>query len=628
MILLQVNNITKSFGADVILSNIKMEVQTGDRLALVGRNGAGKSTLLKIITGEMSYDSGTISKPKNISLGYLAQDTGLMSENTIWTEMMTIFESVREMENNLRKLEQDMANPELFEKAMKDYDRLQERFREIGGFQVESDIRSVLHGLQFFESDYTKKISDLSGGQRTRLALGKLLLTKPDILVLDEPTNHLDIATLTWLENYLSNYNGAVIIVSHDRYFLDKISTHVVEISRNLARRYVGNYSRYLEQKAADYEHDMKLFEKQQDEISKLKDFIQRNIVRASTSGQAKSRRKMLEKMDVLDKPNGDEKSVNFQFEATLRSGNEVLNATDLAIGYDDDSIVSENINFRITRGDSIALIGPNGVGKSTLLKTIASQLPLIFGELKLGASLEIAYYDQEHAILDSRKTVQAEIWDDYPGMLEKEVRGILGNFLFSGDDVLKTISLLSGGERARVALAKLYLKKANFLILDEPTNHLDLDSKMVLENALIDFPGTILFVSHDRYFINRMASRIFELSPDGCKVFDGNYDEFVEKNSQRDIVVDDPADEVSSGKNQYLENKEQQKVIRQKKKRLEELEGLIATSEERIEFLKASQLTPEVYEYHDKSVAVQTEIEELEIALESYYEEWSELQE
>ena len=637
MILLQVNQVTKYFGAEPILQKIKMEVQTHDRVALVGRNGAGKSTLLKIITGEISFDEGDIMKPKDVTIGYLAQSTGLNSTNSIWDEMISIFSEVQKMEVEIRSLEKRMSDPLVyqneseFERTTREYDRLQTEFTERGGFKIESDVRSILTGLQFGESDWGREVNSLSGGQKTRLSLGKLLLTKPNILILDEPTNHLDIATLTWLENYLSGYDGAVLVVSHDRYFLDKIATHVVELSRTNARRYKGNYSSYLEQRAAEFEYEMKMYEKQQDEITKLKDFIQKNIVRASTTKQAQSRRKSLEKMNVIDRPNGDEKSAHFRFETNKQSGGEILKANDVSIGYEGKTI-STGINFRITRGESIALIGPNGIGKSTLLKTIIDQLPLLDGHFKFGANIEIGYYDQEQAKLNSRKRVLDELWDDYPTTPEKEIRTLLGNFLFSGDDVLKPVSLLSGGEKARLALAKLHMQKANFLILDEPTNHLDLDSKMVLENALIDFPGTILFVSHDRYFINRITDKVFELDGSACKEYLGDYDYYLWKKNEEieqfSISSHQASQSDSTDKLSYTESKEAHKLERQKQRRLEELERLISVGEEKITQLKDAQFKPEVYESTQKSREVQEDLLGVGKQLELDYDEWTRLQE
>ena len=597
MILLQVNQLCKYYGADIILSNIKLEVQTRDRIALVGRNGAGKSTLLKIISGNLSYDSGDIIKPKDVKIGYLAQDTGLESTLSIWEEMLSVFEELRKQEQALRKLEQEMSNPSLvenpiqYEKVLKEYDELQVQFKENGGYQFEADIRSVLHGLNFHSFDYNTKISSLSGGQKTRLALGKLLLSKPDILILDEPTNHLDIDTLSWLEQYLQSYDGAILIVSHDRYFLDEVVNQVYEISRHQIMKFPGNYSFYLDKKAENYERDMKLFEKQQDEVAKLQDFIQRNLARASTTKRAQSRRKQLDRMELMDRPLGDESSATFRFDIEKQSGNEVLNIHSLSIGYEKDAAVSTNINLRVTRGESIALVGPNGVGKSTLLKTIVEKLPALDGELQIGTNVFIGYYDQQQADLTSNKTVLKELWDEYPFKNEKDIRTVLGNFLFSGDDVLKIVSSLSGGEKARLALAKLMLQKANFLILDEPTNHLDLDSKEILENALIDYPGTILFVSHDRYFINRIASKVIELNLEGVTDYLGDYDYYVEKkleqeelkalqqNEQQSSVQSNPSEKTS-----YQQDKEAKKLERQRQRRIEQIESQIEELEQAVD--------------------------------------------
>ncbi|MFF2501545.1 ABC-F family ATP-binding cassette domain-containing protein [Peribacillus sp. NPDC058075] len=639
MILLQINQLSKYYGAELILSNMKLEVQNKDRIALVGRNGAGKSTLLKIIAGQLSHDGGEIIKPKGVTIGYMAQDTGLESELTIWDEMLTVFTDLIEQEKELRRLEADMARPDIFEnetiyqKVLNEYDTLMVAFKEKGGYQYEADIRSVLHGLQFADFDYSTPISTLSGGQKTRLALGKLLLRKPDILILDEPTNHLDIETLSWLEQYLQSYQGAVLIVSHDRYFLDKVVNLVYEISRNNMKKYHGNYSSYLEGKAEDYERDMKLFEKQQGEIEKLRDFVQRNITRASTTKRAQSRRKQLEKMDVLDKPQGDEKSANFSFQIERQSGNEVLHLQDLAIGYDGET-VSKNINSRMTKGESIALVGPNGVGKSTLLKTIISKLPALSGEFRFGTNVEVSYYDQEQANLVSNKRVLNELWDDYPLKPEKDIRTVLGNFLFSGDDVLKTVSTLSGGEKARLALAKMMMEKGNFLILDEPTNHLDLDSKLVLENALIDYPGTILFVSHDRYFINRIATKVIELSKDGNEEFLGDYDYYLaKKQEQAEIQALEQQDQAKTldaavEKTNYKIDKEAKKAERQRKRRIEEIEAAMELLEIEISEYNDLLCDPNVFQDHEKVMEVQTKLDIAQESLDQLLEEWTELEE
>jgi ATP-binding cassette, subfamily F, member 3 len=645
MILLQVNQLTKYYGADLILHNIKLEIQTRDRIALVGRNGSGKSTLLKIIAGELNYDSGEIIKPKDVTIGFLDQHTGLDTDNSIWEEMMNVFQDLKDMEKQLRYLEQQMSKEDVYQNEMKynkilsEYDYLQNEFKEKGGYQYEADIRSVLHGLNFADYSYDTKISTLSGGQKTRLALGKLLLSKPDILILDEPTNHLDIETLTWLEQYLQTFNGAILIVSHDRYFLDKVVNQVYECANNTLTRYIGNYSKYLEQKAANFEREMKMYEKQQEEIARIKEFIARNIVRASTTKRAQSRRKMLEKMEIMDRPSIDDKSVSFSFQIERQSGNEVLNVSDLSIGYN-SNILSSNIHFRVTRGDSIALLGPNGVGKSTLLKTLVGKLTAIHGSIQFGTNVNIAYYDQEQADLTSNKSVLNELWDEYPMKTEKEIRTVLGNFLFSGDDVLKPVSTLSGGEKARLSLAKLMLLNANLLILDEPTNHLDLDSKEILENALVDYPGTILFVSHDRYFINRIATKVFELTKDGITEYLGDYDYYVEKKeemlelkkltedeNQKNVNKSPKEVEKLDNKSRYELEKELKKRARQRQRRIEEIQNRIETLEEMINEKEQLFINPEIYTDHTKVANLNEEISQAKKEMEDLLEEWAELE-
>lgn len=638
MILLQVQQLSKYYGAELIFSNIKLEVQTGDRIALVGRNGAGKSTLLKIIAGQLSHEEGAIMKPRSVTIGYLAQDTGLESDLSIWDEMNSVFDNLREMEQKLRELEAEMANPDVYsdaknyEQIMTAYDQLQNKFKEAGGYQYEADLRSILHGFRFHDYDYGTRISTLSGGQKTRLALAKLLLTKPDILILDEPTNHLDIETLSWLEQYLQSYTGAILIVSHDRYFLDKTVNQVYEMSRHKIRKYTGNYSRYLLQKAEQFEREMKQFEKQQEEAAKLEEFIQRNIARASTTKRAQSRRKQLDRMEMMARPDGDEKPPGMLFDINRQSGTEVLHIDQVSIGYNAETIGSD-LSFSITRNDSIALVGPNGAGKSTLLKSITGALPLISGHIRYGAGVEIGYYDQEQSHLNRSKTVLAELWDDYPGTPEKEIRSILGTFLFSGDDVLKPVSALSGGEKARLALAKLTMQKANFLVLDEPTNHLDLDSKEVLENALIDFPGTLLFVSHDRYFINRVATKVIELDKDGVTVYLGDYDYYVEKKNELAELALLELENVTISKakpaaaSSYKTDKEQRKKERQKARRIEEIEKEISVHEEKITEVEELLCLPEVYENHEKSLELQQQLDQANKLIELLMEEWEQLQ-
>jgi ATP-binding cassette, subfamily F, member 3 len=632
MIILQVNQLTKYYGADLILSNIKLEIQAKDRTALVGRNGAGKSTLLKIIAGQLSYDSGEIIKPKDITIGYLAQDTGLESHLSIYEEMLTVFEPLRKLEQQLREIELKMSNPETFsESLLKEYDQLQIEFKEKGGYQYEADTRSILSGLGFGDFDFSTPVSSLSGGQKTRLALGKLLLSKPDLLILDEPTNHLDIETLSWLEQFLQSYPGAILIVSHDRYFLDKVVTQVYEVSRTTITKYKGNYSDYLQQKAENYERELKRYEKQQEEVAKLKDFIQRNIARASTTKRAQSRRKQLEKMTLMEKPHGDEKTASISFEIERQSGNDVLKVNHVTLGYDPNEPIVKNINFSITRGESIALVGPNGIGKSTLLKAIVQKIKPLSGNIEYGSNVTIGYYDQEQAELSSNKRVLNELWDDYPTKTEKEIRTILGNFLFSGDDVLKTVSTLSGGEKARLALAKLMLQKANFLILDEPTNHLDLDSKEVLENALIDYPGTILFVSHDRYFINRIATKVLELSKDGVTEYLGDYDYYVNKKEEMQELQQlkkqqESKEESNHSKSSYELEKEAKKLERQRKRRIQEIEDEIALLESKISENEEILCDPSIYQDHEKVQAINEEINKDKALLEELMNEWEAL--
>ncbi|PFD70922.1 ABC transporter ATP-binding protein [Bacillus cereus] len=638
LILLQVNALSKLYGAETILANIKLEVQTKDRIALVGRNGAGKSTLLKIIAGELSHDGGEIIKPKDVSIGYLAQNTGLETSLTIWDEMLTVFTHLQQMETKLRRLEQEMGKEENFsteatyERLLADYDQLQLDYKDQGGYQYEADIRSILSGLGFPVETHQTTISTLSGGQKTRLALGKLLLTKPDLLILDEPTNHLDIETLTWLEQYLQGYPGAILIVSHDRYFLDKLVTQVYEISNKESRRFIGNYSKYLDLKSALYEQEMKRYEKQQDEIAKLEDFVQKNIARASTTKRAQSRRKQLDRMELLTRPLGDSKSASFHFDIEKQSGNDVLQVKDATIGYNEDPII-EHVTMRLTRGDSVALVGPNGIGKSTLLKSLVNKLPLLNGDVSFGSNVSVGYYDQEQANLTSSKRVLNELWDEYPLQPEKEIRTILGNFLFTGDDVLKPVSSLSGGQKARLALAKLMMQKSNLLILDEPTNHLDLNSKEILENALIDYPGTLLFVSHDRYFINRVTTTVVELSTEGAQEYLGDYDYYVAKKNEMieraELEQEDEAPvqkTVAQEKLNYLEEKERKKLERQRTRKIEELEQNIVAFEEEIATLEDQLCLPEIYADYEKASEITTKKQTLQEQLDACMAEWEKL--
>ncbi|WFM81082.1 ABC-F family ATP-binding cassette domain-containing protein [Streptococcus ruminicola] len=635
MIILQGNKIERSFSGDVLFDNINIQVDEKDRIALVGRNGAGKSTLLKILVGEEAPTSGEINTKRDLSLSYLAQDSRFESENTIFDEMLHVFDDVRSMESRLRKMEMQMAEltGDAFDKLMSDYDRLSEEFRVKGGFTYEAEIKAILNGFKFDESMWQMKISELSGGQNTRLALAKMLLEKPELLVLDEPTNHLDIETIAWLENYLVNYQGALIIVSHDRYFLDKVATVTLDLTKHSLDRYVGNYSKFMDLKAEKLALEAKNYEKQAKEIAKLEDFVQRNLVRASTTKRAQARRKQLEKMERLDKPSAGQKSANMTFHADKVSGNVVLTVTDAAIGYD-DQILSEPINIDVKKFDAIAIVGPNGIGKSTLIKSIVGQIPFIKGTSTYGANVEVGYYDQTQSNLTRTNTVLDELWNDFSTTPEVEIRNRLGAFLFSGDDVKKSVSMLSGGERARLLLAKLSMQNNNFLILDEPTNHLDIDSKEVLEDALIDFDGTLLFVSHDRYFINRVATKVLEISEEGSTLYLGDYDYYLEKKAELEELArmkEEEAQEKTTvvvekaPANDYQAQKANQKELRKLTRRITEIENQLEEIEAREEEINQAMLaTNEASELID----LQKELDELTEKQETLMLEWEELSE
>lgn len=649
--LLQATNITKLYGVTPILEGINLQVLERERIGLVGVNGAGKSTLLKILAGEMSHDGGQIFKAKETTIGYLAQNSGLTSDKSIWDEMLLVFAPLIEAEAELRRMEEQIADPKAdhadrsYQDLLDKYARQSDWFKDQGGYEMETRIRSVLHGMGFGSFPPDTLISTLSGGQKTRLALARILLQAPDLLMLDEPTNHLDIETLTWLEDYLRGYSGALLVVSHDRYFLDRLVTAIVEIERRQSKRYTGNYSRYAELKAAEYESAMKQYEKQQDEIARMEEFIQRNIVRASTTKRAQSRRKALDRMDVLDKPMGDLKKAHFSFEAEIMSGREVLQVDSLAYGFGEGSPLFSNVSFDLRRGETAALIGPNGIGKSTLLKILIGELKQTAGQINWGTKIRIGYYDQEQTNLNSSNTVLEELWSAYPSVEEARIRTILGNFLFSGDDVQKRVSALSGGEKARVALAKLMLQKANVLILDEPTNHLDLYSKEVLESALLDYEGTLLFISHDRYFLNKMAERIIELHPEGANPYLGNYDDYVEKKLELEELAaeraalaaarkstaakaDGDTAEAKTGAASFEADKQAKREERNRQRRLEQLEASIAGLEEEISLLEAELTLPEVYHDYMAVQERQSAIDEKKHSLSEAYAEWEQLAE
>lgn len=631
MIILQANKIERSFAGEVLFDNINLQVDERDRIALVGKNGAGKSTLLKILVGEEEPTSGEINKKKDISLSYLAQDSRFESENTIYDEMLHVFDDLRRTEKQLRQMELEMGEKSGadLDKLMSDYDRLSENFRQAGGFTYEADIRAILNGFKFDESMWQMKIAELSGGQNTCLALAKMLLEKPNLLVLDEPTNHLDIETIAWLENYLVNYSGALIIVSHDRYFLDKVATITLDLTKHSLDRYVGNYSRFVELKEQKLATEEKNYEKQQKEIAALEDFVNRNLVRASTTKRAQSRRKQLEKMERLDKPEAGKKSANMTFQSEKTSGNVVLTVENAAIGYDGE-ILSEPINLDLRKMNAVAIVGPNGIGKSTFIKSIVDQIPFIKGEKRFGANVEVGYYDQTQSKLTASNTVLDELWNDFKLTPEVEIRNRLGAFLFSGDDVKKSVGMLSGGEKARLLLAKLSMENNNFLILDEPTNHLDIDSKEVLENALIDFDGTLLFVSHDRYFINRVATHVLELSENGSTLYLGDYDYYVDKKAEMEINQMEEASTSNQVKeaspvNDYQAQKESQKEVRKLMRQIENLEAEIEELE-----IQSQAISEQMLETNDagKLMELQAELDKISHRQEEAMLEWEELSE
>ncbi len=634
MILLQTSKLTKLYSGTPILENVQFEVKKGERIAVVGRNGAGKSTLLKMIADEIDFDSGEIHKPQSVILGYFAQSSHVNSDDTIYNEMLKVFSKTLQLKKQLEELSLKMAEidptTEAYLKIIEQYQNMNHQFELMSGYTYEAEINNILNRFKFNEIGFDQKISNLSGGQKTRLALAKLLLQKPDILILDEPTNHLDIDTIEWLEGYLKKYSGAVVIVSHDRFFIDQIATTIYEIEYRKCTKYKGNYSDYIDQKAVAYSSLMKQYEKQQKEISKMEDFISRNIVRASTTKQAQSRRKKLEKMERIEIPKINDKSIGITFEIDRRSGNDVLKVENLSVGYD-NQVITDDLNFQINRLDRVALIGPNGIGKSTILKTVAQTLPPLKGDIYYGKSLDMGYFDQEQANLNSSNTVLNEVWNCFPGRLEKDIRTLLGNFLFTGDDVFKTVNQLSGGEKVRLTLCKLMLEKNNFLLLDEPTNHLDIDSKEMLELSLEDYEGTVFFISHDRYFIDKIATRVLEVTPHGVTSYIGNYSDYTEKKQQ--LAEKEAALQAENSKKNdeptitdYQKQKEQRRLEQQRKRQLEDIETKISEYEEELAYNQAELFKEEVYLDTQKSAEVQSRIEALEQLLADAMETWESL--
>lgn len=592
MILLQLNNVARHFGDITLYDDVNFSIQSQDRIALVGRNGTGKSTLIKQIIGQEPLSGGTITKQRGIKIGYLEQHVALNSDRTIWEEMLSIFDdSIALREEAMRASERlaqlsDQWDSPAYKQALADYDQLQEKMQHRNVYSIESDIRMVLHGFRFYEEDYDRPINSLSGGQQTRLALARTLLMDYDLLILDEPTNHLDMETLNWLEGFLSNYRGALLIVSHDRYFLNRVTRTVVELRHHTSHLYKGNYDFYLKEKALRLSQEMKQYEAQQEEIAKLEDFIARNIVRASTTKRAQSRRKKLEKMTRIEKPLQDDKAPRIQFSAARESGERVIDAEDLAIGYNaEETPVATDINMELKRQDAVAIVGPNGVGKSTLIKTLIGRIPALAGTISIGTKVDIGYYDQNVNQLNPNLTVLETLWQAHDTVDEWKIRSILGSFLFTGETVEKKVAMLSGGEKARLSLALLASDHDNTLLLDEPTNHLDIDSKEILEEALIDYDGTLLFVSHDRYFINRIATQILEITPTGSQLYLGDYDYYLEKKSEQeaiDAMLESEEEIVTTTPTPTVSNFEENKQLKRELKRLTTLvEETLTRSEE-----------------------------------------------
>ncbi|WP_283587385.1 ABC-F family ATP-binding cassette domain-containing protein [Limosilactobacillus viscerum] len=633
MILLQANDVERRFGADVLFHNINLQVQDHGRTALVGRNGAGKTTLLKMIAGITEPDEGTISKVKNLSIGYLAQDQGLDSQNNIWAELDTVFAPLHEEEKEIHQLEEQLATldstTDRYQQILKKYDRLQTDFKKRGGFEYESRMRGILTGFGFGEEYYDTPVNALSGGQKTKLALAKILLQAPNLLILDEPTNHLDMNVLAWLEDYLKSYSGALLVVSHDRYFLDHVVKDVYDLDNRTLRHYTGNYTQFVQHKQERLKAEWKHYDQQQKKIAKLEDFVNRNIVRASTTKQAQARRKQLAKMDKLERPTTDNQSIHFHFHSDKDSGNEVLDVDQLKVGYD-DQILAGPLSFAVRKPQRIGIIGPNGIGKSTLLKTLLHRIPAISGTIKLGANLEIGYYDQEQQQLHPDKTVLDEVWDDHPEVPEKDIRSLLGSFLFVGDDVYKVVHELSGGEKARLELTKLSFKPINFLILDEPTNHLDIDSREVLESAINEFTGTVLFVSHDRYFINQVATDILDMHKDGIKHYEGDYDDYLaattatsSENSTATVTTATKAP-ISQGKKSYQQSKEQQRARRKLQRAVDSLEKEMGELEEQQAAIEEEMSQPTVATDIGKLTDLQKKLDGLKEKSEEVELEWT----
>lgn len=634
--ILTCNNIDKTFVDNHVLKNVSFHIEDYEKAAIVGINGAGKSTLLKIIVGDMQADSGLVTFAKDKSFGYLAQHQAVDTQNTIFDELLTVKQEVLDLEAAIRQTEHDMKSMEgeELEALLKKYSSMTHRFEDMNGYAYKSEVTGILKGLGFTEEEFTKKVSTLSGGQKTRIALGKLLLQKPDLIMLDEPTNHLDLNSIAWLETYLLNYKGAVIIVSHDRYFLDRITTKIIEIDNGVVSSFHGNYSDYAAQKEHLRTEQMNAYLNQQREIKHQEEVIEklRSFNREKSIKRAESREKMLDKIERIEKPTEVKADMKLTLTPRKTSGNDVLQITGLSKAFDYQVLFSD-VAFEIKRGEHVAIIGDNGTGKTTLLKIINELIPPDAGAIRLGANVQIGYYDQEHHVLHMEKTLFEEISDDYPDLTNTEIRNTLAAFLFTGEDVFKKISSLSGGERGRVSLAKLMLSEANFLILDEPTNHLDITSKEILESAINSYAGTVLYVSHDRYFINKTATRILELTQKEFINYIGNYDYYLEKKdtlqpAQKDNTTAKASSAPSAEKLDWKLQKEQQAKQRKKENDLKKCEDRISILEEKNQKLDAEMAKPENATNVAKLQEIANEKASFEAELEKLYEEWEILSE
>ena len=635
MIVLSCNNLNKSFGIDTILENVSFTVNEYDKVGIIGVNGTGKTTLFKILSGIYGYDSGDIYLGKGVEIGYLEQNTNFHSEGTIFEEVLEVFKDLIEMETYLRDLEVKIANESSnpnskeLEKIMNEYSNKLEKFSELNGYGYKSEAKGVLKGLGFSDEDMDKKINILSGGEKTRVLLAKLLLKNPSLLLLDEPTNHLDSEAIEWLEVFLKQYKGTVIIISHDRYFLDQVVNRVFEIHNKKLRTYNGNYSKFIELSKVEKELELKKFEDQQKEIKKQEESIDRLKAygRENHLKRARSKEKMLDKVEVLDRPEMYRKKANIKFSPSVTSGNDVLEARDISMGYGDRTLF-RNLNLNIYRGEKVALIGPNGAGKSTLFKIIMNNLQPLTGSVKLGTNVHVDYFHQEQKTLNLDNTIIDEIWNDHPQLTQTTLRTMLGAFLFEDEEVFKKISTLSGGERARVAILKLILSNSNFLLLDEPTNHLDIDSKEVLEEALLNYEGTLFTISHDRYFLNTVIDKILVLDENGITEYLGNYDYYIEKKKQAQemsIVATTEEKTKTQLKDEKRKEREQREIEKKARVKRQNIEKEIEEVELKIEELDVLMCQEEVYSNPEKAKEVSQNKSDLEDRLSQLYEEWEE---